>query len=155
MRPELNQRFCGRCGEPCGGFAGTAPVTELGRLCADCAIARLRMSIWTGRLITIALWILILALAVPALLFLAFLLAAITQEAVSGTLVLVSSLTGIVYAARRIRESLAHDESLVRLIRVRDTRPAAGVAGEGSCRDDRGAPTPAVGNRRGGSRPVA
>lgn len=38
MRPELNERFCGRCGEPCGGFEEPAPGIDPPRRCADCAI---------------------------------------------------------------------------------------------------------------------
>lgn len=38
MRPELNQRFCGRCGEPCGGYEEPAPALDPPRKCAECAI---------------------------------------------------------------------------------------------------------------------
>ncbi|MBI3098686.1 MAG: hypothetical protein HYY93_10675 [Planctomycetes bacterium] len=40
MRPELDQRFCGRCGEPCRGFEEAAPEIDPPRRCADCAIER-------------------------------------------------------------------------------------------------------------------
>ncbi|MBI3098683.1 MAG: hypothetical protein HYY93_10660 [Planctomycetes bacterium] len=38
MRPELEQRFCGRCGAPCRGFEEIVPSLDPPRKCANCAI---------------------------------------------------------------------------------------------------------------------
>ncbi|MBI3098688.1 MAG: hypothetical protein HYY93_10685 [Planctomycetes bacterium] len=53
MRPELNKRFCGRCGEPCGGYEEPAPEIDPPRRCARCAIdvrlpVRLRFWLLSG-----------------------------------------------------------------------------------------------------------
>ncbi|MBI3098687.1 MAG: hypothetical protein HYY93_10680 [Planctomycetes bacterium] len=128
MRPELRNYFCGRCGHPCGGFTGFAPDVELGRFCAECTIARIRLSLWIGRLITLAFWVPLAAAAlVPAFCIVAM-LSAIFSPVVAGLVVL-----GCVgYGLRRIPDIFEHEQGMVRMIRARNQRPPIEIAEPGA-----------------------
>lgn len=54
MRPELNQRFCGRCGEPCAGYEEPAAGIDPPQICARCAIERHRGNRTWAQLLVVA-----------------------------------------------------------------------------------------------------
>ncbi|MBI3098689.1 MAG: hypothetical protein HYY93_10690 [Planctomycetes bacterium] len=62
MRPELDHRFCGRCGEPCGAYEEDAAGIDPPRICGRCAAERHRGSRNWARMLVIASGISLVAL---------------------------------------------------------------------------------------------
>ncbi|MBI3096626.1 MAG: hypothetical protein HYY93_00030 [Planctomycetes bacterium] len=70
MRPELDRRFCGRCGNPCGGYEEPARDINPPRICAECAIERRFFHRWVqilGSLITGIIFLGTTLLVLPAI----------------------------------------------------------------------------------------
>ena len=128
MRPELNQRFCGRCGEPCRGYEEPAFELDPPRRCAECAVDRRTIAriIKRGVAVMVAVPF---ALSVLGVLLLAIEFSASTRWNVQQRLWVLFWTAGIAlllgwftaHTMRRAREESLWADS----VRRRDRRPAS------------------------------
>lgn len=130
MRPELDKRFCGRCGEPCGGFEEFSSSHIPPRRCAECAIDKrlwIRWTAWLFVFLSTAFVVYVCSLVVGTQ-FLGRPSAARFSSSLNGFLALlvVLFLIGIIALLRVIRR----EGERARRIREEDAHPTAGNENE-------------------------